>query len=92
MCEAGKVQVHPAVIAGWVTLFTQAFNLLPVGALDGGRLTQSAFGRSALDWAGVLSYMGLALGVIGSTLSLPFGLFVILAQRSPERYIQDQVR
>lgn len=88
----GKLQVHPILIAGWAGLFTQAFNLLPLGRLDGGRMVQAAFGKSSLQWTSVLSYMGLALGVIGSTLSLPFGLFVLLAQRSPERFVQDQVR
>ncbi len=32
--------------------------------------------------------MGLGLGLLGSSLSLPFGLYVILCQRAAEKYIQ----
>jgi membrane-associated protease RseP (regulator of RpoE activity) len=69
----------------------QALNLLPVGSLDGGRMTRAAYGIVALGLTSVLTYLGLTLGFIGGALSLPFGLFVIIAQRSPERYILDQV-
>jgi len=37
---AASVTVHPMLIAGWVALTTTAFNLLPVGRLDGGRMVQ----------------------------------------------------
>lgn len=97
LCEAvlgpatgGRQLVHPLLIAGWCGVFTQAFNLLPVGCLDGGRMTQAVYGRVALNFTSVLCYIGLALGVIGGTLSLPFGLFVILAQRTPERNVADE--
>lgn len=69
----------------------QAFNLLPVGALDGGRMVRSAYGPMAHRLTSVLTYVGLALGFIGGALSLPFGLYVLLAQREPERYLLDQV-
>ena len=70
----------------------QAFNLLPVGCLDGGRMMLSAFGRNPLNVTSILTYLGLALSVIGGPMSLPFGLFVIFAQRDPEFYVQDQVQ
>lgn len=69
----------------------QAFNLLPVGALDGGRMVRSSYGPVAHRLTSVLTYIGLALGFIGGSLSLPFGLYVLLAQREPERYLMDQV-
>ena len=34
---------------------------------------------------------GLGLGLLGSSLSLPFGLYVLICQRSAEKYIQDNV-
>ena len=34
------VAVHPLLIAGWCGLISTALNLLPVGAIDGGRLMQ----------------------------------------------------
>ena len=33
-------------------------------------------------------YVGLGLGFLGSSLSLPFGLFVLVCQRNPEKYIR----
>ena len=69
----------------------QAFNLLPVGCLDGGRMVQAAYGRAALNLASVLTYLALVLGFVGGSMSLPFGLFVVFAQRAPERYVQDEV-
>lgn len=65
--------------------------MLPVGALDGGRMVRSAYGPMAHRLTSVITYVGLALGFIGGALSLPFGLFVLLAQREPERYLLDQV-
>lgn len=85
------VLVHPMLIAGWCALTTTALNCLPVGSLDGGRIVQSAFGRRALALTGLLTYLGLALGVIGSALSLPFGLYILLTQRSNERPPFDDV-
>ena len=34
------VAVHPLLIAGWCGLVSTALNLLPVGAIDGGRMMQ----------------------------------------------------
>ena len=83
--------VHPAMIAGWAGLYTTALNLLPVGCLDGGRIVQSAFGRRALTGTSFITYLGLALGFLGGELALPFGLYVLLVQRTAEQYIQDSV-
>ncbi|KAG8098496.1 hypothetical protein GUJ93_ZPchr0013g35381 [Zizania palustris] len=38
--HAATVAIHPLVIAGWCGLTTTAFNMLPVGCLDGGRALQ----------------------------------------------------
>ena len=57
-----------------------------------GTILQAAFGKSALAVTSFFTYIGLALGFLGSSLSLPFGLFVLIVQRDAEKYIQDQVR
>lgn len=85
---AEEVLISPLVIAGWCSLVTNALNLLPVGSLDGGRLMQAAYGRQALALSSFFTYVGLGLGFLGSSLSLPFGLYVIICQRTAERYIQ----
>ena len=85
------MSLHPLLIAGWCGLTTTALNLLPVGALDGGRITQAALGRRALSITGLLSYAGLALGVLAGPLSLAFGLLVLITQRVPARAPRDDV-
>ncbi|KAL6636778.1 hypothetical protein ACP70R_024350 [Stipagrostis hirtigluma subsp. patula] len=83
--HAATVSIHPLVIAGWCGLTTTAFNMLPVGCLDGGRALQGAFGKDALFGFGLTTYSLLGLGVIGGPLSLPWGLYVLLCQRTPEK-------
>jgi Zn-dependent protease len=70
----------------------QAFNLLPVGALDGGRLMESAYGRPALNVTSFLTYAGLLLGFVGGSMGPLFAFFVLLWQRNPTKYLQDTVR
>ncbi|KAK9676426.1 hypothetical protein RND81_11G076200 [Saponaria officinalis] len=83
--HSASVSIHPLVIAGWCGLTTTAFNLLPVGCLDGGRAVQGAFGKNALIAFGLTTYALLGLGVLGGPLSLPWGLYVLICQRTPEK-------
>ncbi|KAL2904669.1 putative zinc metalloprotease EGY1 chloroplastic, partial [Bienertia sinuspersici] len=83
--HAASVSIHPLVIAGWCGLTSTAFNLLPVGCLDGGRAMQAAFGKNALVAFGLTTYALLGLGMIGGPLSLPWGLYVLICQRTPEK-------
>ncbi|XP_068634960.1 probable zinc metalloprotease EGY1, chloroplastic [Aristolochia californica] len=83
--HAATVSIHPLVIAGWCGLTTSAFNMLPVGCLDGGRAVQGAFGKNALTGFGLTTYLLLGLGVLGGPLSLPWGLYVLICQRTPEK-------
>lgn len=83
--HAASVSIHPLVIAGWCGLTTSAFNMLPVGCLDGGRAVQGAFGKNALVGFGLTTYAFLGLGVLGGPLSLPWGLYVLICQRTPEK-------
>lgn len=39
------IRLHPTAIAGWVGVLFTAFNLMPVGQLDGGRMIHAMFGR-----------------------------------------------
>ncbi|XP_062004728.1 probable zinc metalloprotease EGY1, chloroplastic [Rosa rugosa] len=83
--HAATVAIHPLMIAGWCGLTTTAFNMLPVGCLDGGRAVQGAFGKNALIAFGLTTYTLLGLGVLGGPLSLPWGLYVLICQRTPEK-------
>ncbi|XP_047164560.1 probable zinc metalloprotease EGY1, chloroplastic [Vigna umbellata] len=46
---------------------------------------QGAFGKNALVGFGLTTYTLLGLGVLGGPLSLPWGLYVLLCQRAPEK-------
>lgn len=83
--HAATVSIHPLVLAGWCGLTTTAFNLLPVGCLDGGRAMQAAFGKAALTGFALGTYLLLGLGVLGGPLSLPWGLYILICQREPEK-------
>lgn len=85
------VYVSPLMIGGWCGMVAASLNALPVGNLDGGRMMGSAFGKTALALTSLASYAGLGLGILGASLSLPFGLYVLICQRTSEKYIQDEI-
>ena len=89
--DTTNVFVSPLLIGGWCGLVSFAFNALPVGTLDGGRTMLAAYGRTALAFTSLSSYIGLGLGVLGNALALPFGLYLLICQRESERRIQDEV-
>ncbi len=55
------------------------------------QFAQAAYGRQTLALTSFFSYLGLGLGLLGSTLALPFGLYVIICQRTAEKHIRDSV-
>ncbi|RWW67976.1 hypothetical protein BHE74_00024531 [Ensete ventricosum] len=73
---------HPTILIYYLLcgLTTSAFNMLPVGCLDGGRAIQGAFGKNTLFGFGLATYSLLGLGVLGGPLSLPWGLYVLICQ------------
>ncbi|MER3478203.1 MAG: site-2 protease family protein, partial [Leptolyngbya sp. ERB_1_2] len=58
------IRLHPVAIAGWVGLLFTAFNLMPIGQLDGGRMVHAVFGRR----------IGARIGRISRFLLLGFAL------------------
>ena len=52
---------------------------------------QAAYGKGTLGFTSLLSYIGLGLGLLGSSLALPFGLYILICQRESERNVQDEV-
>lgn len=86
-----NVLIHPLLIGGWCGLVATALNSLPVGSLDGGKMTQAAYGQSTLTITSFFTYVGLGLGFLGSSLALPFGLYVLICQRTTEKYVQDKI-
>ena len=65
--------------------------MLPVGQIDGGRVVQNGFGRRALGLTSLGVYLGLSLGIVASSLSLSWALYVLICQRTPEFSPRDDV-
>jgi len=91
----GTALLHPFAIAGFVGLISNALALLPIGNTDGGRISQSLFGRK---WARVVSGLSLLIlvlsGVFGldeSNILLSYVLIVTIWQRNPEIPCKNEV-
>ncbi|GAY39998.1 hypothetical protein CUMW_048670 [Citrus unshiu] len=78
--HASTVTIHPLVIAGWCGLTTTAFNMLPVGCLDGGRAVQKC-----TDWFWLDNLHNAWIGSAWWAFIPSLGLYVIICQRTPEK-------
>lgn len=73
-----KLYTHPMFDAAWVGLLVTALNLMPVGQLDGGRISYALFGtRHRL--VGIATFVALlALGAVTWSINwVVWGLFVL---------------
>ncbi len=63
--EGSQLLVHPMAFAGWFGLLATAFNLFPIGQLDGGHILYSLVGRRRAFLAGIAAVAALAvLGLV----------------------------
>ena len=71
------VDLNPLALAGWVGLLVTSINLLPIGALDGGRLFRAVFGERAryVSYIAAAALFGLGVFYTGWLL---FGILVLL--------------
>lgn len=46
---------------------------------------QASFGRNGLAVSSVLTYIGLGLSLLGSSLAWPFGIYLLVCQREAEK-------
>lgn len=69
------VLLHPIAFAGWVGLFITAFNLLPIGQLDGGHLVYALFG-SRSRW--VYRLVAAALAAVCLWFSMGYVLILLI--------------
>ena len=61
--EGSDVFLHPMAYAGWVGMFVTAFNLVPLGQLDGGHIAYTLFGERFNKVAPVLLGALVVLGI-----------------------------
>ncbi len=60
-----ELLVHPMAFAGWFGLLATAFNLFPIGQLDGGHILYSLLGRKKAYQAGIAAILVLlVLGIV----------------------------
>jgi len=88
------IALDPLAVVGFTGALLNALNLLPIGRLDGGRVSLAVLGNAS---GGLVS--GIALLLLGistfftddNPIILFFGLFIIFLQRSPEIPAEDDL-
>jgi membrane-associated protease RseP (regulator of RpoE activity) len=77
------VLLHPMAFAAWVGLYVTAFNLVPVGQLDGGHIAYAMFGKA---WEKVAIAIAVGLGLLGLLVSEGWLMVLILVSLSGVRH------
>ena len=74
---APAAPLHPLALAGWVGILVTSINLLPIGALDGGRVFRALLGERArfVSYAAAMALFALSIFYIGWFI---FGVLVLL--------------
>ena len=89
--QADLVDVHPLFIIGWIGLIITAINVMPAGALDGGRMVQAIYGRKTLIKSTAVTLVLLAIVGLFNPLALYWAVLVVFLQRQPERPCTDDL-
>jgi len=83
LAAAPEVRVSSALVAGWAGATIQALNCLPLGELDGGRVSLALLGRRGARAVGVLGTGALAVASLSNALLGLWLLVVLILQRGP---------
>lgn len=81
------ISLHPMALAAWAGLFATAFNLLPLGQLDGGHILYAVFGQRGhrLISSGMVAVLAL-LGFLYSPWWIWAAIMFFLGRRHPLVY------
>ena len=85
--------VHPLVAVGMTGLLTNAFNFLPIGRLDGGRVAMAVGGRQSANSIAFITLIGQAIMFLtnASPISFFWILVVVFLQRGADIPSEDDV-
>jgi membrane-associated protease RseP (regulator of RpoE activity) len=84
--RAAVTSVHPLVAIGAAGLLSNAFNFLPIGRLDGGRVAMAVAGRKAAGDITTATLIGLLVSAVTGPppILIFWAVFVVLFQRGPD--------
>jgi membrane-associated protease RseP (regulator of RpoE activity) len=84
--------LHPVAFAGWVGILVTAFNLFPVGQLDGGHISFALLGEKSKHLAKMLLVVFVIMGIFFWIGWIVWTLVIVLLGLRHPRVIDDQER
>ena len=83
------INLHPIAVAGWIGLLFSAFNLMPVGQLDGGRMVHAMFGQRTGAAIGHISRLLLLILSFAQQHLLLWAILLLLLPATDEPALND---
>ncbi len=83
------INLHPIAVAGWIGLLFSAFNLMPVGQLDGGRMVHAMFGQRTGAAIGQVSRLLLLILSFAQQHLLLWAILLLLLPATDEPALND---
>lgn len=83
------LKLHPIAAAGWFGLIFTAFNLMPIGQLDGGRIVHAMYGQRMGAVIGQFSKLLLIAFAIAQPYLRPWAVLLVLLPASDEPALND---
>jgi membrane-associated protease RseP (regulator of RpoE activity) len=84
--------LHPVAFAGWVGILVTAFNLFPVGQLDGGHVSFALLGDKSKSLAKMLLVVFVIMGIFFWIGWIVWALVIMLLGLRHPRVIDDRER
>ncbi|MCO5555640.1 hypothetical protein L7F22_009185 [Adiantum nelumboides] len=81
--EGTSIGVNPLVLWAWAGLLINGINSIPVGELDGGRISEALWGRKVWSRVNGVTIALLGFSALFSDVSLYWVVLVIFLQRGP---------
>lgn len=87
------IYLHPTVAIGITGLLVNALNFIPIGRLDGGRVTMAIAGRQSANSIALAALIGQAISVFTNSSPVTFfwSLVVVFLQRGADYPPEDDV-